>query len=203
MRRQTPVNRRTATKVRSGMVQRKNRVIESPSVYNSGDSGLIIERRRPGAGYRHLLRKSEIERFISIVPDWDELSNGLRAIVLDEGDDRCMGWHRPGIVAVCAWERDLWMTVSGEFLRDHRETLMRLGVAHEKQNNENLCNFTVGQARAFQLMHILLHEIGHHHDRMSTRTRKRASRGEGYSEAFAFEQERVIWDQYERQFGFD
>lgn len=114
-----------------------------------------------------------------------------------------MGWHRPGIVAVCAWERELWMTTSDEFLREDRDLLDRLGVDHEPKYGAHLCKFTEGQARAFELLHILLHEIGHHPDRMNTRSRKKASRGGGYAEAFALEQERVIWDQYERQFGFE
>jgi hypothetical protein len=45
--------------------------------------------------------------------------------------------------------------------------------------------FTEGQARAYQLLHILPHELGHHHDRITTRSRRRSARGEPYAEAYA------------------
>jgi len=51
--------------------------------------------------------KRDIERFINLLPDWEELSIGLNAIVLAPGNGRCDGWHRPGIVALCAWEMEL------------------------------------------------------------------------------------------------
>ena len=45
--------------------------------------------------------------------------------------------------------------------------------------------WTEPQARAYQLLRILPHELGHHHDRITTRSRVRSSRGEGYAEANA------------------
>ena len=66
--------------------------------------------------------------------------------------------------------------------------------------NGYLCKFTEAQARAYQLLHILLHELGHH-DRITTKSQKRASRGEPYAEAYALTYEAKIWDVYQRRFG--
>ena len=64
-----------------------------------------------------------------------------------------------------------------------------------------MCEFTEAQARAYQLLHILLHELGHHHDRMTTKPKVRASRGEPYAEAYALQYEARIWDRYQEAFG--
>ena len=63
-----------------------------------------------------------------------------------------------------------------------------------------LCKFTEAQVRGFQLLDVLLHELGHHHDRMTTRSQRGAERGEAYAEAYAVQYESLIWDQYLRKF---
>ena len=49
-------------------------------------------------------------------------------------------------------------------------------------------------------MHILLHELGHHHDRITTRSKVRASRGDSYAEQYALRYADRIWDEYFRVF---
>lgn len=56
--------------------------------------------------------------------------------------------------------------------------------------------------RAFQLMHVLLHELGHHHDRISTRSKVRSSRGEGYAESYAVRYSNCLWEAYASEFGW-
>ena len=46
-------------------------------------------------------------------------------------------------------------------------------------------SWTEGQARAFQLLHVFLHELGHHHDLITTRRQLRGGRGEAYAERYA------------------
>src|SRR4051794_35379689 len=96
-------HRKSTPKVRDGKVQRKNRATPTPSYWNTLPEMPIIDRQRPGEGGRHLLMKRDVERFIELLPDWRELSVGLRAILLAPSNGRSMGWHRPGVVAVCAW----------------------------------------------------------------------------------------------------
>ena len=62
-------------------------------------------------------------------------------------------------------------------------------------------HYTEASARAFQLLHILLHELGHHHDRMSTQSKNETARGENYAEQYALRYMDKIWDSYIQEFG--
>jgi hypothetical protein len=191
--------RKSAPKVRNGRVQKKNRWDLSPSYYSHAELWPVIDRKRPGRG-RHLLRKADVERFLQLLPDWPELSRGLNAIVLAPFE-RSMGYHTPGVVHLCAWERDLWWndTVPA-FVEDHSATLNQLGVKTRNDDGRLVVMWTADQARAFQLLHVLVHELGHHHDRMTTRS-QRASRGELFAESYAVTSGKVIWQRYCSEFG--
>ena len=41
-----------------------------------------LVRQRPGQGHRHLLTKRQLYQFIDLLPDWEELSLGLKAVLL-------------------------------------------------------------------------------------------------------------------------
>jgi len=209
------VNRKTTPKVKRGRVQKKHNWTETPDhAYRYAEAGSpVIDERRPGAGHRHLLTRRDIETFIRILPDWNELSSGLKAIVLDTYEDNSMGWYRRGVVAVCAWPKTVWEewldeddSFDPEWLEEHREVMERLGVAIEKQSDRTVIWWTERQARAFQLLHILLHELGHHHDHTTpTRSRKVGARkvgtrGESYAEEYARRYESRIWHDYRRHF---
>ena len=64
-----------------------------------------------------------------------------------------------------------------------------------------MCEFSEAQVRAYQLLHILLHELGHHHDRLTTKPCGKPNRGESYAEAYALRHEAVIWGRYQETFG--
>jgi len=80
---------------------------------------------------------------------------------------------------------DLWRTVEAWYYDEHKDIFDRLDVPAEKQGDQVLCRFDEASIRAYQLLHILLHELGHHHDRMTTRSQRQACRGEQYAEAYA------------------
>lgn len=80
--------------------------------------------------------------------------------------------------------------------------LDRLGVPARKGPGCYELRFTEGTARAYQLLHIFLHELGHHYDRMTTRS-KRTSRGEPYAESYATKHAETVWDRYLAEFGLD
>jgi hypothetical protein len=197
--------RKTTPRVVGGKVQRKNRSARTSTIYNTPQTPPVIDRQKPGFGFRHLLLKRDISKFIALLPDWDELSNGLNVIALAPGNSTLFGWHRPGIVGFCAWSRDLWHEVTVSFHEEHQDILDRLGVPFSETDGDYsfVWKFTVATARAFQLLHILLHELGHHHDRMSTRSQRRASRGENYAEQYARQYEHLIFDRYVAAFGLD
>ncbi len=196
------MNRKTAPKVVGGKPQRKNRWQRTPNCYNTQQELPAIDRRRPGPGYRHVLKKRDIERFVGLLPDWSELSLGLNVVQLAPGRPTYDGWHRPGVVAVCAWEIDQTIEVSGWYYREHRAIFEQLGVpCTQLSDDEFCCEFGDSTIRAYQLLHILLHELGHHHDRMTTRSKRQASRGEGYAERYALNYADTVWESYLREFG--
>lgn len=194
--------RKTSPRVIGGRAQRKNRWQRSPSYVHAPPPELVIDRPNPGPRYRHLLRKDDIRRFIRLLPNWEELSVGLRAIVLAPGECNCDGWYHSGIVAVCAWERELWRDVERAHWEEHRKVLDLLGVPYRSLGDGYVrCEWTLSSARAYQLTHILLHELGHHDDRMRTRSKRRCARGEPYAENYAIRYADRIWENYLCEFG--
>ena len=196
-------NRKSAPQVVKGRVQKKNNLNPSFDYYFSPSPGMVVvDRRRPGEGYKHVLETRDIYRFLELLPDWNNLAVGLNAIVMAPGEDTTDGWHEPGVVHVCAWESGLWRETSQGYYDDHKDIFERIGVISEDLGDGfHLCKFDEPAVRAYQLLHILLHELGHHHDRMTTRLQKRASRGEKYAEEYARLHEAAIWQAYQKQFG--
>ena len=101
---------------------------DARNCYNTTQEQPAIDRRRPGAGYRHVLKKRDIQRFIRLLPDWNEPSIGVNVIQLAPGTPTFDGRHRSGVVAICAWDIDQAIEVSGSYYREHREIFERLGV---------------------------------------------------------------------------
>ncbi len=192
------IQRKSAPQVIKGKVQKKNNWRWSENYYYApAPHTVVIDRQRPGDGYRHLLLKSDIYRFLEILPDWNQLAVGLNAIVLAPGSYYKDGYHVPGVVHICAWEAELWRTTSKGYYEDHKDIFERIGVTSEEtEEGDYLCKFDTSAVRAYQLLHILLHELGHHHDRMTTRSQRRASRGESYAEEYARQYDIAIWQQY-------
>ena len=197
-------NRRSTPKVIDGQVQKKNRHRLTPNYWNTVQDLLVVDKERAGRGYKHLLSKSDIYEFIEIVPEWDRLAEGLDAILLAAGEDDCHGWYdHLGVIGICAWERDLWSVVDNYFFDQHANLFKRLGVPCERREQVYICKFTESTARAFQLLHILLHELGHHHDRMTTRSQRATVRGETYAENWSFKYEAKVWTAYLERFGLN
>jgi hypothetical protein len=197
-------NRRTAPGVRNGRVQKKNRWEKTPNYMTSAMPSLVVDRRRPGIGYRHVVRIPDVWRFVELIPDWDKLRIGLDAIVLDSGGDGRMGWCGQGVVAVCAWEEDLeWTECRDEFFEAHAAIFEKLAIPVEvTESGGRVLRFTEESARAFLLIHVLVHELGHHHDRMTTKTKRWCGRGESFAESFAREHEDEIIARYQKAFTY-
>jgi hypothetical protein len=63
-----------------------------------------------------------------------------------------------------------------------------------------LAEFTDETVQAFLLVHVLVHELGHHHDRMTSPRQLDCTRGESYAEQYALRHEARIWEEYKRVF---
>jgi hypothetical protein len=196
------VKRRTTPKVKDGRVQKKNNWSPDRGDYFVvPQSEIRLERTGPGAGYRHLLTLAQLRRAVALLPDWDEVAVGLDAIALTGCDD-AMGWHVNGVIVICSWDHDLWWNNAfPSWLDEHREILDRLEVERRRIGPRIEVRWTESQARAFQVLHILPHELGHHHDRMTTRSRAGTARGEPYAEEYAIRALDAMWPGYVREFG--
>jgi hypothetical protein len=196
-------HRKTAPGVRNGRVRHRNNWKRTPDCYNTPQRVPAIDRQRPGDGYRHLLRKRDVARFVRLIPDWDELSRGLDVILLAAGRENCDGWYNErGVVAVCAWPTNPTWEVDEVWYEGHRGFMERVGARVETNDGgERVWSWTPDTARAYQLCHVFLHELGHHHDRMTTRSRRECSRGEPFAEGHAWLYEGLIWERYLAEFG--
>ena len=123
--------RKSAPGVRDGQTLRKNNWKRSPSFYFDSQSRLAIDRRRPGAGYRHLLMKRDIERFVNLIPNWNELSRGLDLISLDRGRRDYHGWYDRGAIGICAWPLEMSSPVYLCWVAEHQYFLPRIGARLE------------------------------------------------------------------------
>ena len=196
-------HRKTAPGVRDGRVRKKNNWKKTPNCYNSPQSIPVIDREPPGSGYRHIVKPRDITRFISLIPDWQELSRGLNVILLARCQPDCDGWYKyDGVIGICAWDVEMVMPYKEEWFWEHRDLLTRLGVeTWTNQDGEPFGRWTPSTIRAYQLLHVFLHELGHHRDRMTTRSRRECSRGEPYAEQAAWDFEELIWERYCDEFG--
>jgi len=189
-------------RVRDGRVQKKNNWARDRGDYTAWTQAEIrIDRKAPSYGCRHLITVAQLREFLDLLPDWDQLTIGLEAIVLDNADD-AMGWCSPGVVAVCAWEADLWWEEAyPSWVEHHHAILDTLDVVYERVADGRYdVRWTENQARAFQLLHVLPHELGHHHDRMTNRSKLRIARGEPYAEDYAIRVMNDVLPLYSRRF---
>lgn len=191
-------NRKTTPKVRNGQVQKKNR--HAPTRLNSFSVGVI------GSGGRLVTTKDDVWKFLRLIPDWKRVSSDLDIIYLDaQVSDEADGWYeypQQTAIVLTAFEDDLRTFPRQDYLEQHRALFRRLGVdIQEDAHGDPVCQFDDGSAKAFQLLHILLHELGHHHYRI-TRGRGRFAGDEKYAESYALKLERMIWKRYCEAFAF-
>lgn len=174
--------RKSAMRVRDGRVAKKNNwTPDRGDYYARPQSEIRIERTHPGPGYRHVVTVGQLRQFLDLLPDWDELAVGLEAISIYEGGHGWLGLCNPGVVVITAWEQDLWWPGTPKTWVDEVSDLLDLlGVEIVAKRDEpeiQELRWTEAQARGFMLLDVLVHELGHHHDRMTTRGRS-APRGE-------------------------
>jgi len=193
-------NRRTATKVKDGRVQRKNR--HRPT----GHDGYVLDRESPGRGFCHVVTKRDVQEFIDIVPEWQRFSERLERIVLashsDGYDGQYLFYHREetGAIFLHAWPEDLWMEIAKPYFDAHQAIYDRLGVSYDRQKDSVMCRFTEAQARAFMLLHVFIHELGHHYDRIHQK-HLGSTKGEDHAERFATSRFEQLFPEYVRAFG--
>jgi len=194
------VVRRTSTKVVNGRVTRKNRSAVSEA------RACVIEKLPAGRGFKHVVSPRQLQDFIALIPDWPDLSHRLERIELSGGHLDYFGFQsfyrlrRTGMIALCAWSKNLWNPLSIWFFRHHRPVLEKLGVPYRIGLASVTCEFSIAQARAFSLLHVFMHEVGHHHDWLHRRGPGLPD-VEAYAENFANRYFDTLWPLYTERFG--
>jgi hypothetical protein len=194
------ITRRTATKIKDGSVQKKNRHTKTPNYWNTHYDDIQIDAEKPGKGYKHFLKKRDIKMFLNILPNHEEIDPDFDAVLLSQGSYYNDGWYKNGVVAINAWEKDLCRNCSMDYFKDHKEIFDKLEVKYDIKKDHVICDFTENQIKAYQLLHVFLHEVGHHHDCVHTKSRKCCSKGEKYAEDYALKYEKIIWEKYFENF---
>lgn len=192
--------RRTSTKVIDGRVSPKSR--SDLSTIN----GYLIEKFPAGRGFRHVVSPTQLAAFIELIPDWGDHSHRLKRICLIGGSDDYFGYHaryrqvNSAMIALSAWSKKMWMPLSLGFFREHRDIFDALGVGYQLGLTAANCRFTVAQARAFTLLHVFMHELGHHRDWLRRRGVKLPGKEE-YAETFARRHFDLLLPAYKTRFG--
>jgi hypothetical protein len=192
-------NRKSAPKVKNGRVQKKN------NHQLTVRRGFVIHRYSPRKGFRHLVTKQDVLDFIELIPDHDQHLRGVREIRLSEGDDRADGYYqgfgreRSGVIQIEAWRKELFIDISETYFDAHRSIFDRVGLVFERQKPGWVtCWFDERKAKAFILVHVFIHELGHHLDFVA---RRDISSGEPFAEEFANRLENQVWPAYVKRFG--
>ncbi len=192
-------DRRTATKVRDGRVQKKNNHVPT------GALGYVLDRESPGRGFRHVVSKRNLQAFIDIIPDWQKLSASLERIALVGHADEFDGEHafyrreETASITLCAWPEDLWREVRISHFERY-EIYRMIGVSHDRLQDCVICRFTEPQARAFVLLHVFLHELGHHYQ-CQQRKHLSSQLDEDFADRFAATRAGQLYPDYVRVFG--
>jgi hypothetical protein len=193
-------NRRTATKVKAGRVQRKNR--HRPT----GHDGFVLHRESPGRSFRHVVIKRDIQAFIDVLPNWHRYSERLERIVLASPSEGCDAAHyfyrreETGAIFLHAWREDLWTDSTIPYFDSHHEIFERLGLSYDRGEDCVSCRFTEPQARAFMLLRVFMLELGHPYDRIHQK-HSDSSKGEDHAERFATSRFEQLFPLYVRVFG--
>lgn len=215
-------NRKTSPKVIGGHVQRKNNHTKTARL------GYVVDRVRPSRGYIHVISKREIHEFTDLIPDWHIIADGIESIFLAQEDEFTDGFYRhydnegTGVIWLCAWPKELWVEYCDSYYQEHKWVFNILGVlceksekklerdacdkddSDEKQCESEIiwtCYFTLSQAKAFMLMHIFLHELGHHVDKLRSKKKNVISGGERFAENYANRRFHELWSNYVDLFG--
>lgn len=193
--------RKSAPGVKGGKVQKKNRQALSPDIYEHDFEELVVIRQRPAKGYFHAVTPTDVRRWVRRIGDWTQIAPTVKAVVLTPGGDWCYGrYNNAGIIKIDAWPR------SGEhFVPERKKWLVeQLGFdapVQDASGRDGTLLFSRDQARAFLLMGTFLHELGHHLDRVTTRSKKDASNGEPFAIEYELRMQRELWSVFVEEFG--
>src|SRR5262249_44764244 len=124
-------------------------------------------------------------------------------------DEQPVGWAREApIERICVECGPYQYPFSRDTLNDLYDDLCYYDVKENRSKKTMprafgyLAEFTPATVQALLLVHLLFHELGHHHDCMTSPHQRPTTRGERYAEEYAQRHEAAIWSSYCRVFLF-
>jgi hypothetical protein len=164
---------------------------------------LVIDRARPGRGFVHLLQNAMILQFLDLLPNREEMTEGLQMVMLTENVPGVFGLSHPGVIEICAWPRELWRDFTAETFKREQWLLEKLEVPCRRDEKSGLvtCEFTEETARAHQLLGTFLHELGHHRHLVRNRHAKPKKKPVEYTSPYAKHTAEVMFHAYADLFG--
>lgn len=193
------VSRKSAPGVKGGKVQKKNRQTLSPDIYEHEFDELVVIRERPLKGYFHAVTPSDVRRWVRRIPEWAAVTDQVKAVVLTEGGDWAFGrYNNAGIIKIDAWPK------RPEPLAERKDWLVeRIWEASGSpwRSYDQPVALSRSEAKAFLLLGTFLHELGHHLDRITTRSGLDAANGEPFAIDYELRRQRELWDAYLEEFG--
>ncbi len=193
--------RKTTPKQIGGKPTKKNNHKPTPNYWNTFQDDIIIDQKKPGLGYKHFLKKRDVIQFLELLPNKDHILEHMDAIILDRGHPFRDGvYYNNGVISLHAWSKEMDIECSAHYYSEHKDLFDRLGISATLKDEYYTCEFNEDQIKAYQLLHILTHELGHHIDRMLTKRKFSSARGEAFAEDMAYYLENKVWNDYQTAF---
>lgn len=134
----------------------------------------------------------DVRRFLALMSEWRKELDELGEVILERGHPQFDASYR---FFDCTIKLQPWATLSPTWwsghVWGHDSILTRLNVPLEAVGDSFVCRFTRDTARAYMLLHVFMHEIGHH--LYFVRNGMTSDRSEKYAEEFALRFEGLMW----------
>ena len=165
-------NRKTTPKVKNGQVQKKNNHgwTEFEGLLDKEHFSFI--KLKAEEGFTHVTERKAALDFVQLIPNWNIISKGLTAIVLDgEGSStqagKCYSPNCYHSIWLPAFPKDMTLHWSKPFAKHHEVVVNMLGVEmHESEPGCFVTEWNRKQAQAWQLLHLFLYGLYCHQECM-------------------------------------
>jgi len=203
--RRSPLPIRPLTRIKGGRPKPKPNRSDHLRWFPGPPGRFRVVRKPPGRQRYHPAGAEEIERFVGLIPSWEEISCDLDGVMLcapwQEEYPDTEGLYGEHAIILFSWPRQPEERFRHSFTRQLPEVAGRLSLRERRKDRDYAVTWSPSQARAYVLLFVLLHEIGHHVDWLLCRRGRYARRGESFAEDWAADCRQRIWDCFLQAFG--
>ena len=198
--------RKVTPKVRNGKVQKKDRHQWTEFQDLLDENTFSTIKMKPEEGYIHVVDQKCVLDFVSLIPDWENISKGLSALVLDS--EGCN--HQTDInyypksyhsIWLSAFPKDMTLYWSKGFAMGHKKITDFLGVEQEEiDGGEIKTVWTKPKAQAWQLLHLFLYDLYCHFECFA-QGKEKYYHQDKLAEEYAIKTAELIVSDYEKVIG--